>query len=144
MRARWRILLPVIGLLLFAGVSHDSVRMNREVKDGRYYWWSSIRLDSDPLNRHAATNNCKTDAAGCLGPIYTWVDPGWLTKSLMLSSFPAFLIAEMAVRALGCVGVNEVTTFMISMPPLLVAWYYLLGWLIDRRCRRSFNAAANS
>ena len=32
MRIRWRLLLPVIGLVLFSGVSYDSLRVNREAK----------------------------------------------------------------------------------------------------------------
>jgi hypothetical protein len=29
-------------------------------------------------------------------------------------------------------GIDEVLTFMVSMPILIFAWYYLVGWLIDR------------
>jgi hypothetical protein len=132
MRTHCRFVLPIIGLFLFAGVTYDSLHMNHEVKDDRYFWWSSIRLNSDPLNRRPANNACKVENGGCLGPVYIWVDPGWLTKSLMLSACPTFLVSAIAVGALARLGVNEITTFMISMPPLIVAWYYFLGWLVDR------------
>jgi hypothetical protein len=32
----------------------------------------------------------------------------------------------------GNLGLSGVTTFMVSMPILIVAWFYLVGWLIDR------------
>ena len=135
MRIRWRLLLPVIGLVLFGGVSYDSLRVNREAKNatGRYFWWSSIRLDSDPLNRQPSTP-CKERSADCVSwdPVYIWVDPGWLTKSLILSAFPAFLVGAIIVNGLKRLGISEVTTFMISMPLIIVGWYYLTGRLLDR------------
>lgn len=134
MRIRWRFLLPIIGLLLFAGVTYNSVRFNREAErtTARYFWWSSIRLDSDPLNRQPSTP-CKDGKTGCVSwdPVYIWVDPGWLTKSLILSAFPAFLIGAMIVGGLRRLGISEISTFMISMPLLIVGWYYLVGRLVD-------------
>jgi hypothetical protein len=50
MRKRWRVVLPVIGIILFSVVSYHSLRVDRETPS-RYFWWSSIRLDSDPSNR---------------------------------------------------------------------------------------------
>jgi hypothetical protein len=77
--------LPTIGLLLFLGVTLDSVRMNREAfhTPSRYFYWSSFRLDSDPLNRQSwATASCNDASGGCTGwdPMTIWVEPGWLLE----------------------------------------------------------------
>jgi hypothetical protein len=29
-------------------------------------------------------------------------------------------------------GINQVSSFMLMMPVLIGAWYYLIGWLLDR------------
>jgi hypothetical protein len=135
MRIRWRFALPIVGLLLFAGVTYNSLRVNREAKSatGRYFWWSSIHLDSDPLNRQPSTP-CKAASLDCAnwGPGYISVDPGWLTKLLAFSAFPAFLIEAIILGGLRRLGINEVTTFMVSMPVLIAAWYYFAGRLLDR------------
>ena len=130
-------ILPVIGLILFGGVSYDSLRMNRDGRHvrGRYFWWSSVRLDSDPLNRHPrAPEPCPNDAENCISfdPRFIWIDPGWLTKSLILSGFPAFVVAHFLMRGFGLLGVSQITTFMTSMPLLIFGWYYFVGWLVDR------------
>lgn len=135
---RWRIVLPAVGSLLFAGVSFESLRNREYQKDpGRYFWWSSIRLDSDPLNRHPlphVATPCKDAAGDCVvwDPVSLWVDSGLLPKTLILSAIPAFFAGMLFVRALGHHGVSEVSSFMAWTPVLLVAWYYAVGWLIDR------------
>jgi len=59
---------------------------------------------------------------------FSWIMPG----TLMLSAIPAFVVGMWFVRALGRHGVNEVLTFMALMPVLVAAWYYAVGWVIDR------------
>jgi hypothetical protein len=51
---------------------------------------------------------------------------------LMLSGLPAFVCSKMIVTGLGPLGVNQIWSFMISLPPVLSAWYFFLGWLVDR------------
>jgi hypothetical protein len=102
----------------------------------RYFWWASFRLDSDPLNRRAGiAGPCEGGSKNCgswdLCAIY--VDPGFLVEAFMLLSLPAVLVVELVVAELGRFGVNEIWSFMIAMPPLLFAWYYFVGTLIDRR-----------
>jgi hypothetical protein len=59
----------------------------------------------------------------------------------MLSAMPAFVIGMLAVRGVGYTGISEVSSFMVLMPPLIFAWYYAVGWLVDRwMCRRSHAA----
>jgi hypothetical protein len=90
MPRRWRIALPTIGLCLFAALTYSSVRMNRETQrsPSRYFWWTSIRLDSDPRNRHPKdATGCKIGNENCWDLQNTWVDPGLLAKFLMLSAF---------------------------------------------------------
>jgi hypothetical protein len=137
MRMRWRVILPVVGLLLFAGETYQSVRMNREghFKSDRYFWWSSVRLDPNPRDKDSqVVATCKEGQENCV----TWdlrsriVDPGWLTELLMLSGLPAFLVGAVILSGMKHLGINQIWGFMISMPLLLSAWYYLLGWLVDR------------
>ena len=132
---RWRIILPVAGLLLFAGETYESVRMNHSWNSPRYFWWASIPLDSDPLNKHQpVVPSCQNSAQNCA----TWdlrsviVEPGPLTMLVMLSGLPAFAVGSVIVSGLGRLGINEIWSFMISMPLLLLSWYYFVGWLLDR------------
>ena len=137
MRLRGKLILPVAGLILFAGETYDSVRVNREGhhQPGRYFWWSSIRLDSDPLDRRPrAAPRCKIDEENCVSGDLTgmWVDPGWLTMLVTLSGLPAFVAGKIIVVGLGHLGINEIWSFMILIPILLFAWYYFIGLLVDR------------
>ena len=53
MQKRWRLVLPVVGLIVFGFVSYNSL-LNPEALDrtpARYVWWSNLRLDSDPLHK---------------------------------------------------------------------------------------------
>jgi hypothetical protein len=50
----------------------------------------------------------------------------------MLSAFPAFAIGLLIVSGLGHVGINEIWSFLISLPPLIFTWFYFVSWLIDR------------
>ncbi len=138
MSPRWRVILPVVGLLLFVGETYQSVRVNRATSHNasKYFWWSSIRLDSDPLNKHPqGIAPCKAGEENCV--IWDlrgiWVDPGLLTMLLMLSGLPASVICAILVCALGHLGISEIWSFMISMPLLFLSWFYFLGRLIDRR-----------
>ena len=137
MRKRWRIVLPVIGLALFGAESYHSVRFNRETHQipSRYFWWSSIRLDSDPLNRHPqGATPCKNGQVNCGTWVLrdTWVEPALLTRFQMLSAFPAFSVGGLAVGGLGRLGISQVPSFMFLMPLLIFAWYYFIGWQLDR------------
>jgi hypothetical protein len=148
MRMRWRLALPVFGLILFGGVTRNSFHLNREIQrtPNRYFWWSSTRLDSDPLNRHSlTTESCNDSAEKCLDwtPVFIWVEPGWFAKSLMLSAFPAFVLGAVVVHGLGRLGISEVSSFMVLMPLLISAWFYFVGWLVDRwRFKRSERISA--
>lgn len=141
MRARWRIVLPVAGLLLFAGETYESARMNLRINRSdrlsshRYFYWADIPLDSDPLNKsRAVAPSCQNAAENCA----TWdlrvviVDPGAITVLGILSGLPAFVLGLIIVSGLGRLGVNQIWSFMISMPLLLFSWYYFVGWLLDR------------
>ena len=143
MRKRWRVVLPVIGIILFSGVSYHSFRLNRHIEraPSRYFWWSSIRLDSDPSDRRdLGAIPCKDGKENCWELRTMWVEPSLLEQFLMLSALPAFTVGGFAVRSLGRMGINQVSSFMFLMPVLICAWYYLIGWLLDswisRRSRR--------
>jgi hypothetical protein len=147
MRKRWCIIFPVVGLMLFGAVSYRSFRTNQEIqrRPSKYFWWSAIRLDSDPTNkRNQVTRPCKGAEENCMSwdLRITWVDPGLLENFLLLSAFPAFFVGGFAVRALGRLGVNEVSSFMFLMPVLIATWYYFIGWLLDRWTRRRLQPTA--
>ena len=136
MRIRWRIVLPAIGFILFSAVSYHSLRMDRELQHNRsrYFWWSAIRLDSDPANKRKwGETPCEDGKVNCVGWDLRdrWVDPGLLEKLLMLSALPAFVVGGFAVSGLGRLGISQVSSFMLLMPVLICAWYYLIGWLLD-------------
>ena len=138
MQKRWRMVLPTIGITLFSAVSYHSLRLNREIQraPSRYFWWSAIQLDSDPANkRNWGATPCQDSKENCsrweLRSI--WVDPSFAERFLMLSALPAFVVGGLAVRGFGTIGINQVWSFMLLMPVLICAWYYLIGWLLDRR-----------
>lgn len=124
--------MPVIGIILFGVASYHSLRVDRETPS-RYFWWSSIRLDSDPSNRgNRGAMPCQDGKENCWELRNKWVDPGLLEEFLMLSALPAFVVGGFAVRSLGTMGINEVSSFVFLMPVLICAWYYLIGRLLDR------------
>jgi hypothetical protein len=93
-------------------------------------------LDSDPLNRHSrVATPCRSGEENGVGwelrEIDTWVDPGWLTRALMVSALPVFVITAMIVSVLGRLEINQVWRFMVSMPLLILAWFYRIGSPID-------------
>jgi hypothetical protein len=140
MRRRWQIVLPIIGLLLFATETYDSVRQNRNFRKSQdqYFYWSNIRLDTDPLNmpRHSHIDPTKEDSTQeSIGwdPQNVIVEPGPISKILVLSAIPAFAMGALVIAGLSRFGVNQLATFMVEMPVLLFAWYFFIGWLLDRR-----------
>jgi len=138
MRVRWRYLLPIVGLLLFAAVTYSSLPVNRGfARKSRFFFWSAIRLDSDPQNKRSSTP-CKAEIEGCDGweLVSISVDPGWLGRTLIISALPAFLLEEIILSGVGRMGISQVSTFMVSMPLLIAAWYYLAGNLVDRLMNR--------
>jgi hypothetical protein len=133
---RWRLVLSVLGLTLFALLTYHSIRFNQEMRQGhpsRYFWWGGIRLDSDPLNKHPrATPSCDQAPYDCgWDPEYIWVDPGLMEKAMVLSALPAFLSSQGVVWGLARLGVNELLSFMVSMPLFIFAWFWAAGWLLD-------------
>ncbi len=144
MRKLWSIALPLCGLGLFAVGAYQGCRLNQRLYDNRparYFYWASIRLNSDPLNRHPTpkmTEPCSDGKHDCVSwePDYVWIDAGWGAKAFILSTLPAFLLSAVTVQLLAHFGISEVTTFFVSMPLLIVAWFYLIGWWLDRRRHR--------
>ena len=132
--------LPLIGLILFAGVTFSSLRMNLR-SSGRpikYFWWGSmIILDSDPLNRRPQVP-CKNGAEDCgvWDPRRMWVRHGWLEMTYVLSALPALAAGEAVAVGLGRLGISEISSFMVVTPLAIFAWHYFLGWLIDRYRKR--------
>ena len=143
MRLHWRLVLPVVGLMVFASETYHSVRLNHEIhrSSRRYFWWSSIRLDFDPLKpRISIVPSCAAETTNCttwdLQQVWMWRDPGLGARSLMISALPAFLAGAFVVSAGAHFGVSEVSSFMISMPLLIFTWHYFVGWLVDRWRRK--------
>lgn len=140
-----RLILPVIGLFLFGIGTYDAFRVNRNARSvpGKFFWWSSIRLDTDPLNERSPLSvPCDAGTKDCSAwdPIYVDVYPGWLARTLMISGFPAFILGALIVEVFGKLGVSQLTTFLIAVPLLIFAWYYfvasMFGYLLKRRRTR--------
>jgi hypothetical protein len=120
------------GLLTYASI--QGIGEMRHGRHGRYFWWGSVRLDSDPLDKHPKLEPCtqRTNGDCAWEPLYIWVEPGLLENALVLSALPAVLLGRAVVFGLARLGVNELTTFMSTMPVLILAWFYGVGWLLDR------------
>src|SRR5579871_6089529 len=135
-RMRWRSILCFWGLTLFGLVTLGSMQMSSLVRNHhqhtRYFWWGTMRLDSDPLNRHSEPCIDAVEGDCFLDPEYIWVTPGWAERALVLSAMPAMLLAIPIVRGLAHFGVSEFLSFMVTMPFLILAWFYAVGYLLDR------------
>ena len=94
---------------------------------------------SNRVNRRnfTATSPCEY-GSDCVkwDPEVAWIDPGLLQQAVLLMSLPALAISVPIVRALGRSGVSEVRAFFICVPPLFVAWFYVLGSILDWSQRR--------
>jgi hypothetical protein len=138
MPIRWSIILPVLGLCCFAAVTYQSARRDRDYSDLRkHFVWSTFQLDSDPLA-------WKTACAGQPEPCVTW-DPSTidssagstpLAKVLVVFALPAFLASLLVVGFAGRHGANQIILFFALTPPLIAAWFYFLGRVVDRIYRR--------
>ena len=137
MGIRWRLILPVVALLLFSLGTYESFA-HPLFPQSRYFWWASLRLDSDPLGKRISfirASDCKHAGEGCLfgDTAYIVVDPGWLARLLIICAAPAFILGLLIVHGFARLGISEVRTFMVSIPLLITTWFYLVGWLLDRK-----------
>ena len=135
--------MPVLGLILFSTVSYRSYEKQRA--PSRYFYWSLIRLDSDPLNKGsqgatpcdgAKVNRVNWD----LSAADRWDHPELEERILVLSALPAFLVGAFAVYVLGRLGISQVSSFVFLMPVLIFAWYYLVCWLLERWSRKRWQS----
>jgi len=144
---RWRLVLPLVGLIVFTAISYHSYRVSREGPSvpGRFFLWSTLRPDSDPLNRHYLSP-CLESKDPCVGwdPVVVdtqWARPAPVERWFARFTFPAFFVSTLIVFGLGRLGISQVLSFFVSMPLLTLAWYYFVVWLVDRwRFQRSRKA----
>lgn len=140
---RWRFVLPFLGLALFAVLSWNSVRWNDQLhlSSRRYFWWASVRLDPDPLDRRSRPRTpCANEIGDCAWyPESIWITRGWMQKALMISALPAFAASLAIVHGLGRLGVSQVASFMACTPVSIFAWFYFVGWLLDRRRQKAIS-----
>ena len=103
--------------------------------NNRYLLWGTIILDSDPLNQHSSDLTGCDNQKDCVqwDPRTMWFQMRSKIQILTLTGLPTFVAGIFIVQNLARLGVSEVKSFMILMPILLFAWYYFIGWLIDRR-----------
>lgn len=147
---RWRPTLCLWGLSLFGLLTYGSLWMsdtNQPRHHGRYAWWGSVRLESDPLNMHQPSKPCLEAPDGSCGfdPEYIWVSPGWIEIALTLSALPACILTIAFVHGLAQLGVSELLSFMFAMPLFTTVWFYGVGWLLDRwRYKRSLDRLSPS
>lgn len=129
MRLKW--IFPILGLLLFAIVSVQSYHNSRSVGgSGRYFRWSIFLLDSRPL---------KFGESNVVPPL---PEPNWADTTLRLTAFPAFFLAVVLDGGVRKAGISEIWYFMISVPILISAWYYIVGLMADRLLRRVLRKSA--
>jgi len=108
--------LPIIGIIFFSAASYHSLRRNQEIEraPSRYFWWSSIRLDSDRANkRNWVATPCEGGKGNCWDRLDIWVYPSLTEQFLMQSALPAFVVGEFAVRGLGRMGISQVSSFNV-------------------------------
>lgn len=139
MKRRWSNILPIAGLLLFGWFTHQAYEREKAVRiQMRYLYWGSLLLDRHPLTPVPPKVGLAWD------PKFISVHRDYLFLLLQGTAFPCFLMVDVLMSGLGRLGASHVVTFFISMPLLLAAWYYFIGWAIDRRRhRRELRCAAS-
>jgi hypothetical protein len=145
MHFRWRVILPVCGLFLFLTITYQSILANHGLHHGttRYFWWSSIRLNSDPLNKRSILSRIGPSTTEArewqeYWPETRWVDAGLMTEFFVVLDLPAFTLTMGIVKGLSRLGVSEVLSLMLSLPLLTLTWFYYVGKLMDHwKGRRS-------
>jgi hypothetical protein len=104
---------------------------------GKHFVWSTFQLDSDPLA-------WKTACAGQSEPCVAWdpstidssAGPTPLAKVFVVFALPAFRLSLLVVGFAGSHGANQIILFFALTPPLIAAWFYFLGRVVDRIYRR--------
>ena len=148
---RWSVILPIYGLTLFTVITVHSIRAAPEhssslVKD--YYWWGTTRLDPDPLNKHPHGTAIvpRASAQACLGwyPAELWDESGIVDKALLITAIPPFVAEAPLLIASAKLGINQIPIFFVTMPILLFAWFYFLGWALDRLRYKRFLRSADA
>jgi hypothetical protein len=137
MAIRWKVVLPVVGLIVFAGISWHSYRNPSEgnAAVGRYFYVGSvIRLDSHPPPERTPAP-CDSAKEPCVSmgieDVGLWHHPGTLERIITFCVLPAFFIGLFITGVLGRFDMNQIVAYMISMPLLIFDWFYCVGWLID-------------
>ncbi len=115
---------------------HCELPYEKQRAPSRYFYWSLIQLDSDPLSKRSqGATPCDEAKVNCvnwdLSVADRWDRPELQERILVLSALPAFLVGAFAVDVLGRLGISQVSSFMFLMPVLIFAWYYVVGWLLD-------------
>jgi hypothetical protein len=129
-KRRWSIILPVFGLLLFSAITFASIQRDRHFPSKTHFYWGTVGLERLPQ---------RLQPPPCQEPCVGWDEasiirhPGIFQTVLVLTSLPAFLVAVLPAQLLVSLGLSQVSAFFITVPPLVIVWYYLLGWLLDRR-----------
>ncbi len=118
MRIRWRFLLPTIGILFFVLVSYQRCALIGSRSTRRGGISGGVPFVSIPiqLDRQSERSTPCKEGSNCVGwdeIDYKWVEHGWLSQTLMLSAFPAFLVGWIIVVGLREVGISEVASFMV-------------------------------
>ena len=149
MRMRWRPILCLWSLTLFGLLTYGSFRvssLNEPRHPNRYFWWGSVRLDSDPLSKRRVEKPCVDSEELCsFDPEFIWVTPGWVEIALTLTAFPAFLLAITVAHGLDHKGVSELRSFIPAMLLGTLTWFYAVGWFLDRwRFKRSLRSGRQS
>jgi hypothetical protein len=138
MRKLFRVALPTAAVIAFGAISYGSYHnaQQHHQLQARYFVWSTLRLDSDPLGKRypSPCANLNTGES-----CFVWEDlaiyrhPSNAERVFVLLDFPAMIVGMFVSFMLGRIGVNEIWTFMISIPLLTAAWCFLVGRILDRR-----------
>jgi hypothetical protein len=123
-------------MLLFGLITYGSMQEHRLMQryHTSYFWWGSIRLDTDPLSTRSGLNQCAQESEGnCYVDLgIRWGTHGWIEVAYLITAFPAYLPTAAVVRGLAFFGVSELLSFIVAMPLFTFGWFYTVGWLLDR------------
>ena len=76
-------------------------------------------------------------------PEFIWVEPGPLQTVFLWTALPAFVVTAGVLHVADKFAINQVPVFLALLPVSVAAWFYMIGWLIDRwRFRRRLRAQA--
>jgi hypothetical protein len=138
------LILPLLGVALFANETYRSYQGYSRSRSTCFWWGNVAALDSKPLDKTVAFEDEKAvTECGFQVQAFDRFGPRLSVFLLAMTALPAFIASLGLAHGMGKLGANEIPIFIVSTPVLIFMWYCFLGWAFQhwRTGRKSRNTA---